>query len=324
MKKYWAGVPRAGDPRHPSRRLARHPVRLRRALALSVALLGATVGVAAAAGEADGLDVRIPAGSGPSAVDLAGRLFRPATDRPAPAIVALHGCGGLWTRSGRLAAREAAWARELVGRGWVVLFPDGFGSRGVGEQCTTRARTVRAGVERVADVRASFDWLAAQPFVRPEAIGLLGWSNGGSTTLAALAPAARPATGDFAVAVAFYPGCRPYARAAGWRARLDLEILIGEADDWTAAADCRALVAAHPDRVALHTYPGARHGFDHPSAPLRERRGLAFTARGDGIAHTGTDPAARADAIVRVGDWFAAHFAPAAPAPVPPSNEVRP
>ncbi len=33
---------------------------------------------------------------------------------------------------------------------------------------------------------------------------------------------------------------------------------------------------------------------------MRERRGLAFTANHNGLAHTGTNPAARADALRRV------------------------
>ena len=47
-------------------------------------------------------------------------------------------------------------------------------------------------------------------------------------------------------------------------------------------------------------YPGAYHDFDHRRLSLRVHTGLASTADGNGTAHTGTDPAARADAIRRV------------------------
>ncbi|WP_228259568.1 dienelactone hydrolase family protein [Siculibacillus lacustris] len=235
-------------------------------------------------------------------------LWRPATDRPAPAIVVLHGCGGLWTAKGDLGRRETDWARRFTDAGWVVLFPDSFGSRGLGSQCSTVERTARTWKERVADTRRAFDWLAAQAFVRPDAIALMGWSNGGSTVLNAVRTKNRPATGDFRAAVAFYPGCRPMAANPAWTSRVDLLILIGEADDWTPIEPCRTLAAAHPDRLTLVGYPGAFHDFDNPSAPVRERRGLAYTAGGTGVAHVGTDPAARADAIRRVPDWFAAHL----------------
>jgi dienelactone hydrolase len=58
-------------------------------------------------------------------------------------------------------------------------------------------------------------------------------------------------------------------------------------------------------KAELVTYPGAYHAFDHPSLPLRERTGLAFTANDNGRAHIGTDQAARADAIKRVAEWLA-------------------
>jgi hypothetical protein len=41
---------------------------------------------------------------------------------------------------------------------------------------------------------------------------------------------------------------------------------------------------------------------------VRERHVLAFTADGSGIAHVGTDPAGRADAIERVPAHFAARL----------------
>jgi dienelactone hydrolase len=71
-------------------------------------------------------------------------------------------------------------------------------------------------------------------------------------------------------------------------------------DDWTPAPPCQALAAAAGSDVVLQLYPGAYHDFDHPGLSLHRRSGLAYSADGDGIAHTGTDPAARADAISRV------------------------
>jgi dienelactone hydrolase len=273
-------------------------------------LLGGLSGVVASVAVAcagDGEIVRFAPqeGEGPAIEAL---LFRPATDRPAPAIVALHGCGGLRDTGGRLAAREADWAKRLTGEGFVVLFPDSFGSRGVGSQCRTTDRAARAWKERVADVRLAFDWLAGQSFVRAEAIGLLGWSNGGSTVLNAVRAGRAPSKGDFRTAVAFYPGCRPMAENPRWRARVETLILIGEADDWTPIEPCRKLVAAHPERLSIVAYPGAWHGFDGPGAPVRVRHGLAYTADGSGAAHVGTDPKARAEVLERVPAWFSARL----------------
>ena len=52
-------------------------------------------------------------------------------------------------------------------------------------------------------------------------------------------------------------------------------------------------------------YPGAYHDFDHPNLPVRTHKGLAYTGDGRGVAHTGTDPAARADALLRVPAFLA-------------------
>lgn len=275
-----------------------------RGSALSIALVLALRSTVAPTSAAEAEIVHLAAQEAPAG-GIEALLFRPATDRPASALVLLHGCGGLRDDRGRLGRRETDWVGRLTGRGFVVLLPDSFGSRGLGSQCRAKERTVRAWKERVDDARAAFDWLAGQSFVRADAIGLVGWSNGGSTVLQAVRMGRAPSRGDFRAAVAFYPGCRTMASNPNWRARVDVLILIGEADDWTPAAPCRDLVAAHADRLSMIAYPGAFHDFDAPEMPIRVRHGLAYTAEGGGDAHLGTDPAARADALVRVPDWLA-------------------
>ncbi|MFB0492977.1 dienelactone hydrolase [Methylobacterium sp. OAE515] len=244
---------------------------------------------------------------GPQGVELHGVQYRPGGAGPFPAVVALHGCGGLYDRSGVLNARHADWGERLAAQGFLVLFPDSFGSRGLGSQCSTIGRAIRPGRERAADAEAAKAYLQARPDVRPTAVSLLGWSNGGSTVL--YAAGARVADGrpPFARAVAFYPGCRALAER-GWHDRVPLQILVGGADDWTGAAACQNLAAAAQARgepVAITVYPGAYHDFDHPALPIRERRGLAHTVAGDGVAHVGTDPAAREDALIRVPAFLA-------------------
>jgi dienelactone hydrolase len=57
--------------------------------------------------------------------------------------------------------------------------------------------------------------------------------------------------------------------------------------------------------TSIVVYPGAYHDFDHPNRPLQVRSGYAFTSDGAGKVHTGTNPAARADALKRVPRWLA-------------------
>src|SRR5262245_22823973 len=104
-------------------------------VALSVAAL-LTAGAAAAE------DVEIPAGD----VTLKAVLFRPEGAGPFPAVVGLHGCGGLINRTGQLGARYRDWGERLVAAGFVVLYPDSFGPRGLASQCTVRERRAAPAV----------------------------------------------------------------------------------------------------------------------------------------------------------------------------------
>ena len=197
-------------------------------------------------------------------------------------------------RTGASAGRRRASSR---------LFPDSFGSRGLGPQCKVGDREVHPSRERVEDADAALKFLAARADVDAKQISLVGWSNGGSSTLYAVEPKHAPAGADFARAIAFYPGCRTPLESGRWRTRLPLLVLIGAIDDWTPAEPCAALVAdakAKGEPAEIVTYAGAYHDFDHPDLPVHTVEGLAFTANGGGQAHTGTNPAARADAIRRV------------------------
>jgi dienelactone hydrolase len=239
---------------------------------------------------------------------LRAQLYRPHGPGPFPAVVALHDCGGIDRPSARNAQLYGEWATLLSGNGFVVVFPDSFGSRGLGPQCRVRQTKVRASRERVADANAARSWLASQTFVQPNHISLLGWSSGAIAALWAVRPNAQPRDGsaDFRSAVAFYPGCRRLRQTA-WSARVPTLILIGSADDWTLASTCQQMVAGARGRSAraeIVVYPGAHHEFDRANTPLRLRTGLARTADPGGRAHRGTNPAARADALKRVPQWL--------------------
>ena len=243
------------------------------------------------------------------AVTLHATLYRPDGAGPFPAVIALHDCGGINGRPATTTQLYSEWAKLLVADGFVVIFPDSFGSRGAGSQCRVHAPTIRSSNERVADAEATRTWLQAQTFVRPEHVSLLGWSSGGSTALWAVRPNAKPPDGkpDFRSAVALYPGCRR-SRETAWSARIPTLILIGSADDWKLASTCQQMVAGargRSARVEIVVYPGAHHEFDRANSPLRLLTGLAHTADPSGRVHSGTNPAARADALKRVPQWLA-------------------
>ena len=106
-------------------------------------------------------------GGSPTIID--GYLFKPEGQGPFPALVALHGCSGLFTQAGGFQKRDWDWAKRLQSLGYVVLFPDSLTPRGIEEICTRKdiggAMPFR---ERPRDAYGALRWLQSQPFVRKD------------------------------------------------------------------------------------------------------------------------------------------------------------
>jgi dienelactone hydrolase len=229
---------------------------------------------------------------------LTGLLFRPATGKPAPAVVALHGCDGMFRAKDRkLYPRAQDWADRFVAMGFVVLMPDSFAARGVESACNASETRARARVERPRDVLSALAFLRTQRFVRADDLAIAGWSHGGSTAVAVVGE--RHGLEGVRTAVAFYPNCKPILARSDWHARVPLAIFLGAADNWTTPEECSRLAVR--ERLDLAIYPGAVHGFDAPNQPISTRAGVSTQS---GTARIGTDPVARADAIQRVTARF--------------------
>jgi dienelactone hydrolase len=205
--------------------------------------------------------------------------------------VLLHGCGGL-------TATYHGWAETLRSWGYVALLVDSFGPRGETVVCDTwRVDPLHA---RMPDAYAARSYLAAQPFVAPARIGLIGWSHGGITTLHAVDDVylSRLGRDRFRAAIAFYPGC--LIRLV--RLNAPLLILIGEEDDWTPAARCRRMEVetAPSHEFTLTIYPGAYHDFDR-----RDRDADVYLGH-----RLERHPEAAADAEQRVRRFLTRHLGP--------------
>ena len=262
-------------------------------------------------------------------------MLKPEGPGPFPAVVIMHDCSGLGQRSSGAPIR---WARELLERGYVIVLPDSFTTRGhAGGVCTnpSPSRNEVAPARRAHDAYAALAYLRTLPYVDGSRIGIMGGSHGGSTTLASVVapeterePLAQAKRTGFTAAVALYPGCA--ARLGGWRTVRQaggggpitnyvgvykpvapLLILIGENDDWTPAEPCRKLTeiargAGYP--VSIKVYSGAHHGFDSNNPvnynPARVN-GNSPTGRG---ATTGGDPKAWDDSVREVIAFFGQHL----------------
>jgi len=213
---------------------------------------------------------------------LQGRLKKPQGIGPFPAVVLLHGCGGIQPK------RDHVWAERLVSWGYVTLQVESFRSRGISGVCSySGTDSTRIMEKRVQDAIDAKKYLAGLPMVKKERIALMGWSHGGWTVLEALS---RGKNEPFAAAAAFYPLCNK--QLSGLNA--PLLILIGQDDDWTPAGACTARMPAGGSvpEVRLQVFPGAMHGFDITGADtkIRGARGthhLKYQAEADEGSITG-------------------------------------
>lgn len=279
---------------------------------LAVALLAALPELPASAGAGYDVEwVEFPALKefNDELVHLSALQFKPGGLGPFPAVVLMHGCGGMYTPAGYITASYRAWAELLALDGYVALLVDSFNPRGYRTICELQKRPILESRERVEDAYAAARWLGQQPYIGASRIGLLGWSNGATGTLYSMRPGSKREPG-FRAAVAFYPGCRNLSRAKSpYQTYAPLLILSGEEDDWTPAAPCVQLAGIAQKRGAsleIVTYPGAHHSFDRINLPVRYRPNVRNLNKPDRLGATvGEHPQARADAIKRTLEFFA-------------------
>lgn len=229
------------------------------------------------------------------ALGLEGWWYRVEGSHRAPAVLLLHGCGGMLNNRGEPSSRTREYAALLHGRGWHVLAIDSLTTRGEKELCTQRIGNRKVTqTERRKDTLGALLWLAKQPEVDAARLALLGWSNGGSAVLASnnrTHPLVDGAPVRPRLAVAFYPGCEADLRR-GYRPAADTLILVGLADDWTPAAPCQQLESAGSPVVKVLAYEGAYHGFDSLS-PVRLRTDVPNGVYPGSGVHVGGNAAAR-------------------------------
>lgn len=247
--------------------------------------------------------------------ELVGYLYRPDAIPAggAPAVVLLHGRGGLYSSradgvydASTLTLRLKYWADYWAARGYHVLIVDSFGPRGYVQgfaagTYAARPPEINEVTIRPMDAYGALRYLRGLDGVADDRIGVMGFSNGGSAVLAAMAD---DKPGDmrrlgFRAGIAMYPGCGLQNRfRQGYRIYAPVQVFIGDADQEVSAESCRRLIdrAATGDPApAITVYRGAAHGFDDPS---RSRQAVAANA------------SATQDVRTRLERWFAERLAP--------------
>lgn len=231
-----------------------------------------------------------------------------------PGIVMLHGCGGLFTKSGKIGKRERAWIDILKAEGWAILLPDSFGPRGHRTVCTIKDRSITPRDHRQFDALGALKFMQSQPDIDPKRIALMGWSNGAMTGLRAVmtgSPAAPEGTSqDFITSVLYYPGCIAIGKEfPEYTFRVPTLIQHGADDNWTLPKSCQRLVERAQinggQTIEIDFYEGAVHGFDHPSSELKTRNiPSKSNPVGGKDVWVGTHPESREKAIARTMAWL--------------------
>ena len=188
---------------------------------------------------------------------IQGDLAKPDGAGPFPAVVVLHGCGGMHE------ATKQKLLDDFVAWGYVVLFVDSFTTRGIAHACTSSAFATT--LRRRPDAYGALLFLARQTFVDPQRVAVAGFSQGAGITLFMAETNAfdlfvPPSHLRFRAAAAFYPLCRIVAA----RPAIPTLIFIGALDDWTRPTACSDKIIEWGDDgppIELVVYPGTYHGF---------------------------------------------------------------
>ena len=233
-------------------------------------------------------------------------LMKPAGFDPAkkyPVVVYVYGGPAAQTVLRAWPSRgDALFAQYLAQRGYVVFTLDNRGTPRRGAAFGGALFRHQGQVE-VEDQVLGAQWLARQPWVDGERIGVFGWSNGGYMTLMLLAKASNtyacgaagaPVT-DWALYDTHYterymdlPANNPEGYAASRvLEHLDgltskLLLIHGMADDNVLFTNSTQLMSALQQRgtpFELMTYPGAKHGLQRTDLLHRLRLTDSFFAR---------------------------------------------
>ena len=208
---------------------------------------------------------------------IVGDLTLPSGGARVPAVVLMHGAGGVQDY-------HRLWARELNSVGVAAFVVDSFSGRGVGkiQETVEGHEAVNIG-SRIIDAYRALDLLATHPRIDRERVVLMGFSHGAATTLHAtytrFQQSYMTAGLEYAAYVPFYAFCNTRVLDDDKLSRRPIRLFHGAADDYTPVASCHAWVArakAVGADVELKEYPLAHHGFDNFRLPpaLRSHNNL--------------------------------------------------
>jgi dienelactone hydrolase len=236
---------------------------------MSIALIAAALLASPASQAAETISIPsnpIPTASGarPSPSPLTGRLTVPDGPGPHPAVILLHGCGGIGN-----GVNLRRWADRVNDWGYAALILDSFRPRNIVSVCPPEDQPKVTALDRSGDVLNAAIALGAQPGIDGNRIGVIGFSHGGATASTLTRRAFnqfRP--GLIKASVDYYGPCREPQFYSG----TPLLALAGDADNWgNPAESCTAFQArlATGLPMEVHVYSDVVHSFDNPDVNPR-------------------------------------------------------
>ena len=205
------------------------------------------------------------------AVVLAAELRLPApTGGKLPAIVMLHGSGGI---SGNV----DEWAQKFVAMGIATLVVDSFSGRGIASTVADQDQLGR--LSAVVDAYRALEFLARHPAIDPQRVAIMGFSRGAQaavySSMQRLYRLHEPVNDlRFAVHIGMYTPCGTTYLGDYDVINRPIRLFHGGADDYVPGAPCKAYAVRLQQQgrdVAYTEYAGAHHVFDWPllQSPMR-------------------------------------------------------
>jgi dienelactone hydrolase len=203
------------------------------------------------------------------ATSVSGDLYLPpGASGPLPALVLMHGSGGL---QGPTGSNIRKWAGTFAGWGIASLVVDSFGPRGLTSTAADQSKL--SSWADVEDALAALQVLGADARIDRKRIGVIGWSRGGTAAFnSALETVRKNMIKDdlkFALHVAFYgPAQIQYRDRATDQS--PVMILHGEADNYVPIGPVHEFadwLQSRGNSVTFISYPKIYHDFDVQGGP---------------------------------------------------------
>ena len=192
---------------------------------------------------------------------LGGELRIPSSTVPVPAVILVHGSGGLSLSIER-------WAQELNTIGIAAFLLDSFSGRGI--TSTVEDQSKLHGLVMMVDAYKTLGILTKHPRIDANRIAIMGFSKGAIAAVYSSNERFRklyaPVDGArFAAHIGLYTPCNVSYHDDDKLTGAPIRLFHGISDDWVAVGPCRSyadrLKQAGAD-VTLTEYPGAGHGYD--------------------------------------------------------------